>query len=59
MSKILGFLAALAVFAVWLGILANPNVVSNLMQAGVGLVLAATSGLWVHFKVKKFYSHMP
>lgn len=50
MSRILGLVAALAVFSAWLSVVGNPHVVETV----IGLVLAAIAGLWVFLKARKF-----
>lgn len=50
MAKILGLVAALVVFAVWMRMVGNPHVIETV----IGVVLAAISGFWVFFKARKF-----
>ena len=50
MSKILGFVAALAIFSGWMSVVGNPHVVETV----IGLVLAVIAGLWVFFQARKF-----
>ena len=50
MAKLLGFIAALAVFSAWLSVVGNPHVVETV----IGLVLAVIAGFWVFLKARKF-----
>lgn len=50
MAKILGLVAALAVFSAWLSVVGNPHVVETV----IGLMLAVFAGFWVFFKARKF-----
>jgi hypothetical protein len=50
MAKILGLVAALAVFSGWLRVVGNPHVVETV----IGLVFAVIAGLWVFLKARKF-----
>lgn len=52
MAKVLGLVAAFAIFSVWLSVVGNPHVVETV----IGLVLAAIAGFWVFFKARKFYA---
>lgn len=48
MARVLGLVAALVVFSVWLSVVGNPHVVETV----IGLVLAVIAGFWVFFKTR-------
>ena len=51
MAKLLGWVAALSVFAGWMMLVGNPHVVETV----IGLVLALAAGFWVFFKLRKLF----
>jgi uncharacterized membrane protein YqjE len=50
MASLLGLVAGLATFVLWLSIVGNPHVVETV----IGLILALVAGIWTYAKVKHF-----
>jgi uncharacterized membrane protein YqjE len=50
MASLLGLVAGLATFVLWLSVVGNPHVVETV----IGLVLALIAGIWTYVKVKRF-----
>lgn len=48
MATVLGVVAALVVFSVWLSVVGNPHVVETV----IGMALAVIAGFWVFFKAR-------
>ena len=49
MAKLLGWIAGLLVFVIWIRLVGNPHVVETV----IGLVLAVAAGFWVFFMLRK------
>jgi len=50
MAKLVGIIAGLLVFGVWMNIVGNPHVVETV----IGLIIGIGVGFWVYKQVAKF-----
>lgn len=49
-AKLLGLIAGLSIFGVWMNVVGNPHVIETV----IGLVFSAAAGFWAFFELRKF-----